>query len=486
LALTLPMAVLVSTLFAFTRLASENEITALKASGVGMNRILVPVLIAAAGVTLFMLFFNDQILPRTNHRLSALMTDIAQTKPTFALREQVINEVTPGKLYLRANHIEESRLMREVTIYDMSDAARRRTIVADSGTIGLEPNKTDLLMTLYTGVMMDVPTASPDQLQRLFFNTDLIRVRGVANQFQKSATGDSRSPREQSICQMQGEVDRVTKEYEEARGNFLQSMEAAKTYKIKLDPSIYKIKAKPAPKYSLGGAYCALLKQLHVPELQAQDIKAPTPAKPLTPHQRSLQQQMMQQRMQQMQRMKVIQPGVTPRFPPGMPQPIIGPDGVPHYPPPAYMTPSVIESARIRLEESKSEINRVDVEIHKKFALAVACFVFVMLGAPIALRFPRGGVGLTIGASLLVFAIYYIGLIAGASLGSHGIVPPWIAMWATNVIFGLIGLALISRMGKEASTARGGDTGEIIDTVKRWFKGRLRVVGFLRERRANA
>src|SRR5262249_53505937 len=102
LALTLPMAVLVATLYAFSRLASENEITALKASGVGLNRILVPVLFAAFGVTLFMLFFNDQILPRSNHLLSALMADIARTKPTFALREQVINEVSPGKLYLRA------------------------------------------------------------------------------------------------------------------------------------------------------------------------------------------------------------------------------------------------------------------------------------------------------------------------------------------------------------------------------------------------
>ena len=104
--LTLPMAVLVATLHAFSRLAAENEVTALKASGVSLRRVMAPVLVAAAGVTVFMVVFNDQVIPRTNHELAVLQSDIAQKKPTFALREQVINEVSPGKLFLRANHLD--------------------------------------------------------------------------------------------------------------------------------------------------------------------------------------------------------------------------------------------------------------------------------------------------------------------------------------------------------------------------------------------
>jgi lipopolysaccharide export system permease protein len=112
-AMTLPMAVLVSVLYAYSRLASENEITALKASGIGMVRMLVPVLLGASVLALAMIAFNDQVLPRANHRLRVLQGDIARKKPTFALREQVINEVSPGKLFLRAGHIEEnSNIMR--------------------------------------------------------------------------------------------------------------------------------------------------------------------------------------------------------------------------------------------------------------------------------------------------------------------------------------------------------------------------------------
>ena len=64
--------------------------------------------------------------------------------------------------------------------------------------------------------------------------------------------------------------------------------------------------------------------------------------------------------------------------------------------------------------------NRYEIEIHKKFSLAAACLIFVLVGAPIALRFPRGGVGLVIGVSLLVFALYYVGLIGGEALANKG------------------------------------------------------------------
>jgi lipopolysaccharide export system permease protein len=105
-------------------------------------------------------------------------------------------------------------------------------------------------------------------------------------------------------------------------------------------------------------------------------------------------------------------------------------------------------------------MNGYDIEIHKKFALAVACIVFVLLGAPVALRFPRGGVGLVIGMSLFVFALYYCFLIAGEELATRGYLPPWISMWAANALFGAVGLLLAFRMGRESGSSRGGGFGE--------------------------
>jgi lipopolysaccharide export system permease protein len=105
-AMTLPMAVLVAVLYAFSRLASENEITAFKAGGISARRLMRPAIIVSVFLAIFMLWFNDQVLSRANHELATLQIAILRTKPTFALKEQVINTVKEGQLYLRAGYID--------------------------------------------------------------------------------------------------------------------------------------------------------------------------------------------------------------------------------------------------------------------------------------------------------------------------------------------------------------------------------------------
>jgi lipopolysaccharide export system permease protein len=126
------------------------------------------------------------------------------------------------------------------------------------------------------------------------------------------------------------------------------------------------------------------------------------------------------------------------------------------------MPGAMVTVARLRLTETATAMNGYDIEIHKKFALAIACIVFVLLGAPVALRFPRGGVGLVSGISLFVFALYYCFLIAGEELATRGFLPPWVSMWAANVLFGAVGVVLAARMGRESGSARGGGIGEMI------------------------
>ncbi|MEO7217102.1 MAG: LptF/LptG family permease [Gemmatimonadaceae bacterium] len=488
IALTLPMAVLVATLHAFSRLAAENEITALKASGVSLTRLMTPVLIAAAGVTLFMVIFNDQVLPRTNHQLAVLQSDIAQKKPTFALREQVINEVSPGKLFLRANRLDESsNLMRGVTIYDMSDPTRRRTIYADSGNMELARNQSDLLLTLYDGNMQDIPVQNPLQLQRLYFHTDLVTVKGIANQFEKSGEAQSKGNREMSVCEMQQQVRRGRADYMAARKDFVDELKAARASGVKLMPSVYETDTRVPSAISLGSLYCGLLKRIGVSTLGAQTVsqggakKLPIPEASQRPTQRK--------REAVPDRGSGAPPivdtaGARPVPVPAVQSPVPARiTAVPDTQDNSLITPSTLEVSRIRLQEAKSSIDGYEIEIHKKFALAVACFVFVMLGAPIALRFPRGGVGLTLGVSSFVFALYYIGLTAGAAAASAGLLPPSIAMWAANVIFASVAVLLLWRMGNEGGSARGGDMSEMWSNMRAWMGRRLRSVHLMPERR---
>jgi lipopolysaccharide export system permease protein len=129
---------------------------------------------------------------------------------------------------------------------------------------------------------------------------------------------------------------------------------------------------------------------------------------------------------------------------------------------------------RARVDAARRAMSNYAVEIQKKFALAAACVVFVIFGAPIALRFPRGGVGLVIGASIVVFALYYVGLIGGQTLADNLIISPFWAMWLTNILFTVVGIVLLVRVQRSGSTARGGDVGEMLEVVRGWFTRRGR------------
>lgn len=487
-ALTLPMAVLVATLYAFSRLAAENEITAIKASGVSVVSVLKPVLWAALGVTAVMIVFNDQVLPRSNHKLAVLQRDIAQKKPTFGLREQVINEVSPGKFYLRAGHLDESsNLLREVTIYDMADPTRRRTIYADSGNMRMSKGMTDLELTLYNGNMQDVPTANPSELQRLYFNVDQIRVRGVGNQFQKTTADAYKSDREMTVCEMQEAQNRARADHDMARKEFDKTLAGLKKSKAMLSKDVLNTNTSPPWDIGLGRLYCngvaflgKQLAKLAPRQAKAQGVST-TVAKQQGPS--TIPKQQGSPKPGIRTRPRVLSMTQTASSTPSavVPTPMSQTRTPVQTPPPntATQAPSnaadlaQIEALRIRLQDSAQLMNSYGVEIHKKFALAVACFVFVLLGAPIALRFPRGGVGLTIGVSLFVFALYYVCLIAGESIAKRGMMPAVVSMWMANVIFGLVALWMLSKMGQEGSTARGGDMRDMFGAIKGSIRSKM-------------
>ena len=463
-ALTLPMAVLVATLYAFSRLAAENEITALKASGVSLVSVLTPVLWAALGVTVVMIGFNDQILPRSNHRLAVLQRDIAQKKPTFGLREQVINEVSPGKFYLRAGHLDEaSNMMREVTIYDMADPTRRRTIFADSGNMRMSKGLTDLELTLYNGNMQDVPTANPDELQRLYFNVDQIRVRGVGNQFQKTTADAYKSDREMTVCEMQEAQDKARRDHEGARKDFETKLAALKKSKATLSKDVLNTNTSAPWDIGLGRLYCNAMALFAPKQAKAQGVST-------TP--RVILKQSASSTSQSTSSTAATLPPPATRKGAASPVPDVN-KVLTQGPPPNSSDLVAVEGLRIRLQDTAQLMNSYGVEIHKKFALAIACFVFVLLGAPIALRFPRGGVGLTIGVSLFVFALYYVCLIAGESIAKRGFMPAVVSMWMANVIFALIALWMLARMGQEGSTARGGDMRDMIGAIKGSIRSKI-------------
>jgi lipopolysaccharide export system permease protein len=525
-ALTLPMSVLVAVLYAFSRLAAENEVTALKASGVSPWRLVTPALVWGAFMSLFLLAFNDQVLPRANFQLKTLQDAIAQTKPTFLLKEQVINAIQEERLYLKAGRIDQSTgKMKEIVIYDLNSADRRRTIYADSGAIHFTGNQRDLQLDLFSGQMQTVSTDKPEQLDRLFYDSDRIIVRNVGSQFEK-AKGDtlSRGDRELGVCELQKKLVNVLPVFKQNQSEYLDALTAARLTKETGKPVTVPVhvpakRFRPEEPKNLAWAYCRVLAYIAgvkvaeaaVPDATVLHVVQDTVKR--TPRDSARQDSIHRAAADSAQRAAAAAGAAAPPTPPGgtvilgtSKPPAPGSPGAAPVPAPVVVPPQpgapvakfsdpflaktkadsdkayseqrrlreseiserVAHAAdvKLRYEISQRTKNRFEIEINKKFALAAACLIFVMLGAPLALRFPRGGVGLVLLVSLIVFALYYVGLIGGESLANKGIIPPFWAMWGTNVILTVVGLILLLRMGHEENSGRGGNWTDRWDRVR--------------------
>ncbi len=113
---------------------------------------------------------------------------------------------------------------------------------------------------------------------------------------------------------------------------------------------------------------------------------------------------------------------------------------------------NIMLSSYNRMEWTKREIEKYEVEIYKKYALPAACIIFVLIGAPLGVMVRKGGFGVAAGVSLFFFLIYWSFLIGGEKLSERGFFSPFIGMWAANILLGISGIILIIVTNKETKT----------------------------------
>ncbi|HWA16130.1 MAG TPA: LptF/LptG family permease [Gemmatimonadales bacterium] len=440
IAMTLPMAVLVAMLYTFSHLAADSEITAMRASGVSVLQLLRPMIFAGVLLTGLNFWFTDQILPDSNARLRNLLVNIQRKKPTLELREQVINEIPPSGLFLRASRIDANTgRLRSVTIYDMAGTESRRVIYADSGVMGFTDQGTNLQLRLWDGAIHAFKQTDPALLQVTDFTTNVILVKDVSNRLDLEANDGARGDREMGTCEMMATVREAEQEGAAARQRHAGALERDLRALLGLPPQ----PAPPLPPAAPLPGYCNVLTRLmgsgetSIDSLDTQRLRDSTEAARAVEDAADL----------------LTLQGVAPRSYPGA------------RPTPRVTSWSEIAANTDEMRTARNRANQFLVEVHKKWAISVACLVFVIVGIPMALRFPRGGMGLVIGGGLAVFAIYYIGLIAGEGLGNKGIVPPWAAMWSPDIIFAALGVYGMFRVARESGSTRGGDLSELWDGI---------------------
>jgi len=208
LVLAIPIGVLFSSVMAFGALSSHHEVTVMKASGMGLFRMMVPVVTVGAALWLFTFWYTDNVLPDTNLRLSTMMRDIQRLKPTFAIESGKFGTQVEGFTIL-ARNVDTTGLMTGVTIYDRSRPERLNVVSADTGRLAFSPSLTKLILQLYHGEVHQSQQRNPRDYRIITFERHQIAMDADRFFFEKTdVSGSSRSDREMRISDMQRIVNR--------------------------------------------------------------------------------------------------------------------------------------------------------------------------------------------------------------------------------------------------------------------------------------
>lgn len=227
--LAVPMAVLVATLMAFGGLSSANEITIMKAGGISLKKLMIPVMLLALVVTYLMVLFNNDVLPEANHQARILLQDISKTKPTFILESGKFSDDIGGARILVKKTFENSNNLEGVFIYDYSNPEKRNVISAESGDISFTSDFKFIIMNLRNGEIHQTNLRDLTKDYRVVkFQEHRITLDAAGFGFQRSSDNAfSRGDRELSSRSMNSIVDSLKIFKVKNKDNFIEEIRSS-------------------------------------------------------------------------------------------------------------------------------------------------------------------------------------------------------------------------------------------------------------------
>jgi len=401
LVLAVPMSVLLAALMTFGGLAESQYYAVIKSTGISFAQLVWPAMVAALLVTGAMLYFNNIMLPEANHRARYLWSDIRSKRPGFDLQPGVFYSGIDDYSILVQDRPEGTNRLHDVTIYDYTEGRRRQAVIrADSGRIDPDSTAASLTLLLYNGEMhrrLPSRTSEDEQYEQLRFSRHRLRLDLSEFVFKRSRPRDgARSDRTMRTSTMINVVDSLRTEidtatqhlYDETRGYL----------------------APDTSRSDLRSSSLAAYRQAGVNDTIVWD----TPYAALENLTGRQQKAVVQEASHMVRAAK-----------------------------------SEIGDAQRTITWKQKRVQRYQVEIYKKFSIAIACLVFMLIGAPLGLSIRRGGLA-TIGAVALgIFMFYWVTLVQGEKLADRGLLPPWVGMWIANVLSILGGTWLVVYVVKD-------------------------------------
>ena len=206
--LAVPMGVLFSSLMSFGSMSMSHEVTIIKASGGSLLRMMAPVVIGGFFLYLGLFYFNDVILPESNHQVKIMMNDIQRKKPTFALESGLFSTQLDGYTIL-ARHVDSiDGSLSGVTIYDMTKFQNRNIISSDSGRISFTPDYKKLVLDLKEGEIHQFSVNAVNDYKIIRFSDYRIAMNAYGFAFEQSSSDMvSKGDREMNVGDMNAIVN---------------------------------------------------------------------------------------------------------------------------------------------------------------------------------------------------------------------------------------------------------------------------------------
>ena len=391
--LAVPMSVLIASLMAFGRLAETNAYLVIKSSGVSLLQLAWPSFILAVLVTIAMGYFNNEILPEANFRAKNLWQDIRRTKPGFELQPGVFYNGLRGYTIMARDIPPKSNELYDVLIYDNGETSGEEALIkAAKGRIVPQPNGDMVDLILEDGEVHQNQTVLRDRTveryQRLSFDRFRIRFDLSDFNFERSDPRVGyRSDRTMRTADMRLLVDSLRMSLENAHQKLIGYGMELITRQPTQEPTQL-----ATPTSIDSGSFSGTFRDRYV---TTAGLDGPT--------RRILFDEAMQKiRTRHME---------------------------------------VDDIRRTILWESR-RLDRYRVEIHKKYSIAFACIIFLLIGAPLGLRLKRGGLGIAGALAIGIFLFYWVTLVQGEKMADRDMLSPWFGMWIANIVVAVAGAIL--------------------------------------------
>jgi lipopolysaccharide export system permease protein len=404
--LAVPMGTLFGSLMAFGNMSSHHEVTIVKASGSGLLRMMAPIIIFGVVLMFSLFWFNNIILPESNHQAKSLLNDIKRKKPTFLMESGKFSSDLDGFTILSRKVDSLSGALNNVTIYDKTNSRGSNIISADSGFIKFNADYSKLIIELFDGEIhqLEYNTVKDYKLINFKKHTIYQNVSGFSLERTESDVFQ-RSNRELSIK----DLNVVKEELLNSAGE--RSKQIEKYIENHLDYIFFKYNDSVSTTENFD----------EMPDRNSNvDI-----------------QNIINQR-----RLKSLPKEDSSKV-----------EKIKMYNSLDNKLNHLINISKNEIERERHNILRAgeyEVEIQKKYSIPVACLLFVFVGCPLGILTRGGNFGVSAAISLGFYILYWIFLLGGEKLADRGFASPIISMWAGNFVIGLIGLFLTLRVSNES------------------------------------